>query len=250
MIRRGGILLAILALLVGGAVAQPWCGKPAPENGMDGGVARPDRAEAPPVQAWAGSAAEAGREPGSAGTAGFPSVATATGGGAPSILRAPPVRAVAPTAPAAASPGDAVRGPEDLGGGQPAATPAGALAADPARNRPQQSAPYQPPSVIRAVEPEPGTGLRISAAVEVGFTFQPGHYRGGAMRIVNDGRSPVSVSFHGPGSAAVRLNGQPVVEGRQYRLATDIEIAGPAAVGVHLRRPGGHERDPAPQGVG
>jgi hypothetical protein len=104
--------------------------------------------------------------------------------------------------------------------------------------------------VVRAVEPEVGTGIRVSSAIDVGFTFQPGQYRGGAMRIANDSGRPVAVSFHGPGSSAVRLNGQPVIEGQRYLLATDIEIAGSAAVGVHLRQSGGDERDAVPEGVG
>lgn len=70
------------------------------------------------------------------------------------------------------------------------------------------------------------------------------------MRIANDSGRPVTVSFHGPGSEAVRLNGQTVVEGRRYLVEADVEIVGPFAVGVHLRQPSGVEREPMPEGVG
>lgn len=112
------------------------------------------------------------------------------------------------------------------------------------------SAPYQAPPVQRAVEPEARTGVRLNDAVDMGFTFQPLQYQGKAMRIANDSGRPLSVSFHGPGCAAVRLNGQPVVEGQRYLMYSDVEIAGPDPVGVHVRLPAGRERDPAPEGVG
>lgn len=84
----------------------------------------------------------------------------------------------------------------------------------------------------------------------MGFTFTPSRYNNGTMVVINETSQPVAVSFHGLGSAGIRLNGQPVVEGQRYVLSGDLEIAGSTSVGVHLRQPGTDERQSAPHGVG
>jgi hypothetical protein len=84
----------------------------------------------------------------------------------------------------------------------------------------------------------------------MGFTFRPDHYRGQAMRIANETNRALTVSLHGPGAKDALLNGQRVEEGRSYLVRSDVEIAGPASVGVHIRQPGGQEREACPDGVG
>lgn len=141
----------------------------------------------------------------------------------------------------------AVAEPDGPASGPVAAASGGGAAGDAQGPR---SAPYEPIPVIQAVRSEPGAGVRISHAVDVGFAFRPDHYRNGAMRVANESGRPLAISFHGGDCTGLRLNGQPVVEGRSYLVSGDAEIAGSSPVGVHVRPPAAPDREAAPTGVG
>lgn len=116
--------------------------------------------------------------------------------------------------------------------------------------RPPLGSAYQPEPVQQGVEPQPSLGIRLRSGADLAFAYDPQDYRDGAMNLVNEVGRPVAVRFSGPGCADLRLNGQPISEGRSYLIGTEAQVRGSRPVGIEVRQVAGAATEPLPAGAG
>lgn len=119
----------------------------------------------------------------------------------------------------------------------------------PGDGRPQ-GADYQPEPVRQGLDLQPQLGVRIRSGGDMAFSFDPQAYRDGAMHLINEVGRPVVVTFYGPGCSELRVNGQPISEGRAYLVGAEAVVRGSQAVGIEVRKPTGAEGEPLPNGAG
>lgn len=113
-----------------------------------------------------------------------------------------------------------------------------------------QGSSYQPEPVRQGLDLQPQLGVRIRSGVDMAFSFDPQAYRDGAMHLINEVGRPVVVTFYGSGCSELRVNGQPVSEGRAYLVGSEAVVRGSQTVGVEVRKPTGAEGEPLPAGAG
>ncbi len=71
-------------------------------------------------------------------------------------------------------------------------------------------------------------------SVPVGFIFEPQENPDGCMRVAMGATEPACISFHGDQVRSTRIDGEPIVEGRQYQLRDGMRITAGGSVAVHI----------------
>lgn len=170
-------------------------------------------------------------------------------GTTPTIVRIPAADPASAAPTIAGAHGGKPAPPCDSCDQQAATGPDGQPVAPLAADRPTIPAELQPgtsqPPPGAALETQGDRGVVITDAIDMGFPYQPKEWRDGLLEIDNRSGRDVLVSLHGPAAANCQIDGQDVVEGREYVVRTATQIKGPSEVGVHVRTRGeGHPTNP------
>lgn len=86
----------------------------------------------------------------------------------------------------------------------------------------------------RPLERSATSTMALRKREDLAFHFDPTVFPAG-LRIANESGQPAIISLHGPTASQFTINGVQAEENVPYSMAQDLEIQGPATVGVHIR---------------